>query len=498
MELIYWAIGIVVVFAFLCIMYFAPVAGGMWGCSQPAPGPSLRPNSNPLPTYSRPPAPKSPPRRDDGITLHVNRADTGQIQVNITTQVNASSIRKETYNGREHWVLPSYTLPADCIMNGGLYPASEIDAHYASLEGTLAPLGHPTVDGRFVSAFAPEAINVAHSGAWNRNVKKSGNRIYIEKWVDIETARRTENGPEMLDRVQALVNGEDVPPIHTSVAAFLEQVSPNESQRASGAEWVAKISNFDHDAILLSEIGAATPEQGVGLMVNADAATPLKANAGVLAGESFREREQRIDRAARQRFAPGENDYAWVADFTDDQAIIVRNGGAAEVYGYTIENGKVTFTDTGSPVERQESWVATVTNSLKRFLTHQARPDKTMEGDMPLTPEEKAGLVTDIGAAVAANVAEQLKPIAEKVQALETNHKSLSDTLTANTKAEEAEKRKAVAAKHGEVVANALSGEALDAMFKGLGEAAPLGTNAAAESVETGAPDPVAYFGGAK
>jgi hypothetical protein len=36
-----------------------------------------------------------------------------------------------------------------------------------------------------------------------------------------------------------------------------------------------------------------------------------------------------------------------------------------------------------------------------------------------------------------------------------------------------------VAKVHGDIVANALSGEALDAMFKSLGEAAPLGTNSA-------------------
>ncbi len=33
---------------------------------------------------------------------------------------------------------------------------------------------------------------------------------------------------------------------------------------------------MDHDAILLHEVGAATPEQGVGLMVNADLARPLE------------------------------------------------------------------------------------------------------------------------------------------------------------------------------------------------------------------------------
>lgn len=431
------------------------------------------------------------------VVLQVNSAGAGgQMQINVTTQVNAKAIRRETHNGREHWVVPSYTLPADVVMNGGLYPASEIDAHFKKLEGTLAPLGHPQVDGAYVSAFSPEGINVGHVGAWNRNVKKSGNRIYVEKWIDVEVAGQSEAGKRLLERLEALERGEDVPPIHTSVAVFLEKMEANKAE--AEYQWVAKIHGMDHDAILLDEVGAATPEQGMGLMVNADQAKPLHVNAGALGGESFRERENRIQAAAKARFAPGAEDYVWVADFTDTQAILVRNGGTSEVYGYTSEGGKIVFDEVGSPVVRQESWVTTVVNSFKRVFNHQARPDKPLEGNMPLTAEEKAELTNDISKAFAANLAEQLKPLTEKVESLETNHKTLSDALTANAKAEEADKRKAVAAVHGDIVANALSGEPLDAMFKALGTAAPITNGQVQPQPETGAPDPVAYFGGAK
>lgn len=85
------------------------------------------------------------------------------MQVNITTKVNSQSIRRETYNGREHLVLPSYTLPANVVMNGGLYTEDEINAHYQGLEGTLAPLGHPQVNGQFVSAFLLKGLMPAIS-----------------------------------------------------------------------------------------------------------------------------------------------------------------------------------------------------------------------------------------------------------------------------------------------------------------------------------------------
>ncbi|KLR31078.1 hypothetical protein [Enterobacter kobei] len=418
------------------------------------------------------------------------------MQVNITTKVNSQSIRRETYNGREHLVLPSYTLPANVVMNGGLYTQEQIDAHYKGLEGTLAPLGHPQVNGQFVSAFSPEGINAGHIGAWNRNVKKSGNRIYLEKWVDVARASESEGGRELLERVAAIERGEDVPPIHTSVAAFLDQLEPNEQQRATGADWVADIHGMDHDAILLHEVGAATPEQGVGLMVNADLAQPLKANSGALVGESYREREQRLDRAAKAKFAAGADEYAWVADFTDSQAVIIRNGGSAEVFGYKSEGGVITFDDIGTAVARQESWVAVVANKFKALFTPQEQPapNHKTEGDMPLTTEEKQELISEIGKGLAANFADALNPIKDAITGLQANQQQLAETLTANSRAEEKSKREAVAKVHGDIVANALSGEALDAMFKSLGEAAPLGANNAQQHKETGAPAADEHF----
>lgn len=421
------------------------------------------------------------------------------MQVNVTTKVNSQSIRREVHNGRDHIVIPSYTLPANVVMNNELYPESEIDAHYKGLEGTLAPLGHPTVNGQFVSAFSPEGINVGYAGAWNRNVKKSGNRIYLEKWVDVLKANESENGRELIARVEAIERGEDVPPIHTSVAVFRDQLPASDEQKAMGANHVVKIHAMDHDAILLHEVGAATPEQGVGLMVNADLAQPLRTNSGALIGESYRERERRIEKAARDRFASGQDEYCWVADFTDSQAVIIRNGGDAQIYGYTSEGGKITFDDAGTQVVRSESWVSLIGNKFKALFNTQEAPatNHQTEGDMPLTTEEKQELITEIGKGLAANFTEALKPVTEQINQLQANHKELSDSLTANSRAEEQTMRDAVKAVHGELIANALSGDALKEMFSKLGVAAPIGANSASNPAETGAPDFKTYFGGA-
>lgn len=397
-------------------------------------------------------------------------------QVNIHTQVNSQSIRRESYNGRDHIVIPSHTLPGNVVMNGGLYPSSEIDKHYPKLEGTLAPLGHPSLDGVHVSAFRPESINANHIGAWNRNVKKAGQRVYLEKWVDIEVAKSSEGGRRFLERVAAIEAGEDVPPIHTSVAVFAER---DPAPEGAGYEWIARILDMDHDAILLDEVGAATPEQGVGLMVNADAAKAVQVNSGALSGETFRDRERKLESAAREQFIlPAETDkYLWLADFTDTQAVIVFNGGEAKVFGYKIENGAVIFDATGVPVERRESWVQKTAQYFANIFFNRPQMGIKQEVEaMPMTQEERA----ELGAMMRDTVGTALAPLTERLTAIEANHKTLHEAVTANARADEAKQREAVAAKFGKTVADALQGNALADMFRQCGEPAALAANSAA------------------
>lgn len=124
---------------------------------------------------------------------------------------------------------------------------------------------------------------------------------------------------------------------------------------------------------------------------------------------------------------------------------------------------------------------------------------------MPLTKEERAELVKEINEGLAANianaVAEALKPVQASVEELQTNQeelqtnqKAIKEEIAANANKEVAEKRAAVAKVHGEIVANALSGEALEAMFKSLGKAAPMAANSAAGGNKPATPDINNYF----
>ena len=398
-----------------------------------------------------------------------------KIQVNVHAVVNSRSIRREVYNGAEHIVIPSFTLPANVVMNNILYPSAEIDAHYKGLEGTFAPIGHPTSNGKFISASSPEALTNPHgnAGVWNRNVKKDGNRIYSEKWVNTEFAASTPAGKRLLERVAQFENGDNSQPIHTSVALYIEKEA---ADGTDGYDWIARIKAIDHDAILLDEPGAAQPSDGVGLMVNSANAVPLKVNSGVLAGESFRDKERKLEAAAKSRFVLNDYDYAYIADFTDSQAVIIRTNGVYEVFGYKIESGKIIFDDQGEPVERRESWVMKINQRLRSFFANNSPvvPAATKEvTEMPMTPEEK----TELQALIANSVATANKGIVDAITAQGAQIAGITASLEANAKAADVAKRADVAKVYGEVVANALSGEALAVMHASL---APADTNTAA------------------
>lgn len=417
-------------------------------------------------------------------------------RVNVRVAVNAASIRREQHNGREHIVVPSFTLPDGVIMNNGLYPKEEIDKAYKGLEGTLAPLSHPMVDGDYVSARQPEAINAYHVGAWNRNVERVGHRVSIEKWIDVEFAKNTEGGRALLE---AIDKGE---PIHTSTGIFLDrEMTPN----ADGYGWIARNMVFDHDALLLNEQGAATPEDGVGMMVNKtfviNSAIPV-VNEDAL-DDSYGEKLAILSEAVKERFATSDS-YAYVQDFDDRALIYVTPEGTYTIdYHYEGDNpiltgeSKVVTVETSYKV-KTNSMIEHVRSVLKYFSTKTKQPvvANVIEETSDMKPEElQAALDAQADKLQGAFNTALAALEAKNAEALSAVNAKLQEAAEAGLK----EKRAAVAVKHGEVVANALSGEALDAMFASVQTAAGIVSGApVTNSDEYKVPSMSDHFGGAK
>lgn len=389
---------------------------------------------------------------------------TQQIRVNMLTTVANSAIRRERdENGRQVLIVPSATLPDNVVMNGGLYPADEIAKSYKSLEGTPAPLGHPQVKGQFVNATHPAALNGYWIGAHNANVRREGGRVLLDKIIDIEVAERTEGGRRVIDAINA---GQ---PIHTSTGLLCKREPAPKG--AEGYQWIARNMAFDHDCILLDEPGAATPEQGVGMMVNGVAIEVITANVddAVLTPEASNE-------AKRQRLRDALPRSAWLVDFSDDRVIYEdQQTEKTMAREYTDDGAEITFTGDPEPVTRQTSWIKSlpVVNTLLRLLNSGAKdPDPSNNSEVIMDKSELEAILAANAEATASAIAEAIKPLAAAVE-------SVTNTMQANQRNAEQAKRDAVEKVLGKAAADALTGNALDEAHAKLvdGKAGALATN---------------------
>lgn len=184
--------------------------------------------------------------------------------------INSSNISTETIDGDEHIVIRGVVpVVDDVVMNGGLYPASEINKSFQSMEGRQCPYGHPKIGTDYVSADTPRAVNQFHIGAWAENVRKDGEKVIMDVKVNRRFADATEKGKEFLARVDDIIAGNSADPIHVSTGLLLQREQNKGKSKGKPYTWVARNMHFDHIAILpASEPGAATPKDGVGMFVN--------------------------------------------------------------------------------------------------------------------------------------------------------------------------------------------------------------------------------------
>ncbi|MBG5894850.1 DUF2213 domain-containing protein [Providencia rettgeri] len=186
--------------------------------------------------------------------------------------VNYSNISTETIDGDEHIVIRG-VVPVidDVVMNGGLYPASEINSSFKSMEGRQCPYGHPKIGTDYVSADMPRAVNQYHIGAWAENVRKDGEKVIMDVKVNRRFADGCKKGKEFLSRIDGIIAGNSSDPIHVSTGLLLQREQNKGKSKGKAYTWVARNMHFDHIAILpASEPGAATPEDGVGMFVNSE------------------------------------------------------------------------------------------------------------------------------------------------------------------------------------------------------------------------------------
>ncbi|MEG5932258.1 DUF2213 domain-containing protein [Enterobacter hormaechei subsp. steigerwaltii] len=409
--------------------------------------------------------------------------------------INASNISTTTINGQEHYVIRgAVPIVDDIVMNGGLYPAEEINNSYQTMEGKLMPLPHPMVDGKYVSANDPRAINTYHVGAWAQNVSKSGDQVVMDVYINKAVAETKPDGKRLINRLDEMIAGTNTDPIHLSTGLLTNKEKKTGESKGKKHSWIARNMKFDHIAILLDEPGAGTPEEGVGLFVNADgqegevetaslidAANSLKD--GLLnkvkfflthnSEASFDEIYQMLREAIR---APSGSDvYRYVVTVWPDK-FIYEEGNKLFQQKYLIDDNAVALVGEPLEVVRKPTEYEVKTNGeenpmKEKMIAALNAAGVTTEGltddqvwdayNQQMQKKDGGGQPQINSDAITAAVNAAITPLTEKIGHLETQ-------LQANAEKDLKTKRDAVKAQFSfmsEAAVNSLSGDALNDLY---------------------------------
>ena len=240
----------------------------------------------------------------------------------ITINSNTTgSVRTEQLNGRDHLVTEMIPIVGDSVMKGGFYPDEEVSASFNSLDGLLAPSGHPKVNGYNVSAYHPLAVNANNVGGFILNPSKSGKVVTCEFWLDTTVAVNSKDGKELMRRINAKEK------VGVSTGLILDEFATNgESPDGTPYTWVGKNYRFDHVALLLNEV-AAGDASGTELQLNQQGEGRTK-DVFIVNRADISTNELGIDSLKGQlhellKEQEGVTNYVWILDcFPDSQQVI--------------------------------------------------------------------------------------------------------------------------------------------------------------------------------
>lgn len=422
-------------------------------------------------------------------------------QVNVITTINsASNISKQMIDGKEHYVVKNVVpIVDDIVMNGILYKRDEIGKSYESMNNKFMPYNHPKVNGQYVSAYDPMAVNEFHVGAWAENASKSGDKTLIDMKVNVEYASRTGGGKDIINRLDALMNNADAEPIEISTGLFHQPIEMSGNSKGKEYHQVATNIEFDHIAILPPGVpGAGRPADGVGIFsangeeiereivyLNSSQEPDQSANkldkglfkrlVNLLTNSdlSFEDISTQIRANLEDKY---KSEYPYILQVCNDRFGYSINE-KVYIQRYHIENKTVVQFD-GEPVS------GLIKTELEEIETND---------EVEMNEEQMKALLD--GA---------LKPVTEQLATVNAENKSLREELaviktavTANADKEVNAMRETIKAKLGlsDVVVNALSGDALTEMYAKTQTA--IGLNSASLEINN-EDDMKDYFPGAK
>jgi hypothetical protein len=401
-------------------------------------------------------------------------------RVNILTAINAASvtINRTEIDGEKYAIIKNVLWMTDgVVLNGGLYAAEDNEKGYPSMDGRLMPFKHPEVNGEYVAISQLDSAEVAvalgkhYGGVHAQNVRKSGSDYFVDVMINERVANAHADGVLLLNWVGEVESGAKPDPIHMSTGLMTNRVQANGESRGKKYTWKAQSQQYDHLAILFHENGAGGDE--IAIAVNCEMVINSKldeANEEVL-DDSYGEKMAVLSAAVKERFATVDS-YAYVEDF-DDRTLIYVTPEATYKISYHYEGDNPILTGNPEQVERETKYVTKNVSAIERLRSVlKYFSTKTKQPVVANTIEEVDMSPEDLKVALDAQAEKISGAFNAKLDAQSEIIASLQTKLQANEDLGLKSKRAEVAKVHGEVVANALSGEALDAMFASVQTAA--------------------------
>lgn len=186
-----------------------------------------------------------------------------QHRIHVVTALNAGNVQRE---GDMIVVRNACGAVDDIVMNRVLYPGKELRRGAPSLNGRIAPIGHPKNDaGQYISANSADALLTAYAGIVCKNARHEGGRTLADLHINVAMANAHPKGAEVVRWCEAALNGEDPEPLHVSTGLIANMVDEPGESRGKPYDRVATNIRYDHLAVLPGGRGAATPDEGVGM-----------------------------------------------------------------------------------------------------------------------------------------------------------------------------------------------------------------------------------------
>jgi hypothetical protein len=370
----------------------------------------------------------------------------------LVRAVNKSQIEKHDKGWTIRDVVP---VIDNIVMNNGLYPADELAQSYESLSGVPAPIGHPQDEqGNYISAMRGDALRNYYAGVTVENARKEGERYLVDLEINEAQAAAHPDGQRM---IEAINSGESV---HVSTGLMLQREPEEGISRGKRYGWRATNIQFDHLAILLDEKGAATPEQGVGILANcAELYVNLdKYEADEVVSKREKLSYEDITKKARLELSDKlqltEDEAIWIEETYSDEIIFLRAKKHEEpqyyIVSYTIEDDDVVIADDFRLAKKNVSYAAAINQAIRRALSifapgmaggynqHHAQSMPTSEdsGESEMNEEQVKALIADAVQGLATNADMDDKD--KKIAKLEDELNAMKKKYEANEASEKA------------------------------------------------------------